>query len=70
MGSWRAPSSANQNSSSIRALIREAKKKGYKVVTGNFHNDDPDLGPIYTLTGDQTVRAWFNASGEPRFMLL
>lgn len=66
---WARKSTANQDPAALRALLQEAKKKGWEVFDGyRLAVDDPDNGPIFLLTGVGTkVRAYFNADGKPQF---
>ena len=61
---------ANQDSSAVRTLLQEAKKRGYQVVEGRCAGESLSDGPTFLLKGVQQVRAWFNSNGMPRFQLL
>lgn len=68
--SWRNPSTANQNTSSIRALITAAKVRKFKVDSGYLLTQSDSDGPVFMLTGVDNVKAWFKTNGNPCFKLL
>jgi len=70
MGTWRRPPAANQNTASVRVLLRKAQEKGYKVDSGSYVGDSLIDGPMYLLVGAaQQVTAWFDLNGKPCFKL-
>lgn len=67
---WRKPPIANQDFSAARALLQEAKRRGYQVVEGSYMGESLFDGPVFILEGVQRVRAWFKVNGNPCFKLL